>query len=69
LKKYIEFVKKFLNIEKSGIKDLMFSLMDLNKDKYICETDLYNLRIKVEDKHLAQIIGQDINTVFNFNKT
>ena len=43
--------------------------MDLNKDKYICETDLYNLRIKVEDKHLAQIIGQDINTVFNFNKT
>jgi hypothetical protein len=39
---YCGTIQKFAAISPDTCKDIMFYLLDLNKDKKICETDLFN---------------------------
>jgi len=44
-------------------------MFDLNNDKFICETDLFNIVTIIENKHLRMIITPDINTALDFIKS
>ena len=50
-------------MDKNTMKEIMFAIFDINKDKYICETDLYNLIMMIDDKYMRMAITPDILTV------
>ena len=41
--KFHEHVDKLLSMDMIGIRDVFFNLIDLNRDKKICEADLFNV--------------------------
>jgi Ca2+-binding EF-hand superfamily protein len=40
-KYYIQYLVKFLTLSPESCKEILFNLLDINKDKRICETDLF----------------------------
>ena len=41
LKQYCTYICKFISMDMKGIKEMFMTMLDLNKDKKVCETDLF----------------------------
>jgi len=48
------------------IKELYFNILDVNKDRKICETDLFNVLKSIESFEVSNILIDDIVRIFKF---
>lgn len=55
-----ELVRKMVNAEPARAKELYFQLLDLNKDKKLCERDMFQLLLTIEDPHLLRYMTEDL---------
>ncbi len=46
------------------MKDTFFFILDLNKDKKVCETDLFRTFKLIQDEDLQDLMSQDVKAVF-----
>lgn len=59
-KEYCYFLTKFVSIDFKTCKELFFNYVDMNKDKLVCETDLFKLMKSLSDYRMSDIIINDL---------
>ena len=60
-KQYCELVEKFIeNLDVKLCKSLFFQIIDMNKDKQICETDLFNCFKIIDDNDIHILFYNDL---------
>ena len=57
---YCKIVEKFISLSLKKIKESFFNLIDLNDDKKICETDIFNLYKFIDTSKTQQSLEKDI---------
>ena len=56
-------ITKFISIDFKECKDLFFNYLDMNRDKLVCETDLFKLMKSMKDFTMSDIIIDDLMLV------
>ena len=69
LRNFSELVRKMVNAEPAKTKELYFQLLDLNKDKKLCERDMFQLLLTIEDPHLLRYMTEDLIQVQKYLST
>ena len=59
-RKYCDVIKKFVSMDIVACKDLYFTFLDINKDKKVCETDIFNVIKSVKNFSMSDIIRPDL---------
>ena len=59
-RQYCEALRKFVSIDAQQSKDLFFVFLDKNKDKKVCETDLFNVIKSLESHETSNMILPDV---------
>jgi hypothetical protein len=57
---YCEVIMRFIAIDEFMCKEILFNILDINRDKKLCETDLFNAIYIIETTHIYGIIRDDI---------
>ena len=57
---YCNNVNKLISIDMKQIKEMYFNILDLNKDKRICETDLFNSMQSITTNSVSDLLVDDI---------
>lgn len=65
-KEYSECINKFIAKDDKNCKAILFNLLDKNKDKYICETDLFHQFQLFNDMRLHRLLQDDIQQTLKF---
>jgi Ca2+-binding EF-hand superfamily protein len=65
-RQYCEAIKKFVSIDVNASKELFFNFLDKNKDKKVCETDLFNVIKSIESFKASDMILPDILIALKF---
>ena len=57
---YCNIVQKFIALDEYTIKEIMFGILDFNKDKKVCETDLFNSIKLIDNPKMYKLMAEDI---------
>ena len=57
---YVQAVQKFISMDLKQIKECYFTILDLNNDRRICETDLFRILTKIESLEMQEAMSDDI---------
>ena len=57
---YCDIVQKFIALDEYTIKEIMFGILDFNKDKKVCETDLFNSIKLIDNPKMYKLMAEDI---------
>ena len=61
VKVYAQNISKFISMDLQQIKEMLFyQILDKNKDKLICETDLFKLLSELKSKELSYMMADDL---------
>ena len=58
--RYHEHVQKLLSADMDTMKDILFRLLDLNRDNRVCETDMFNVVHMLEGSIMQRSLGADV---------
>ena len=56
-------VEKFINFDPDSCKEFLFAIFDLNNDKQLCETDMFNVMKLMQTIEMQAIFIDDIQKV------
>ena len=59
-RQFCEGVNKFVSQDPQICKGILFNILDQNKDKKLCETDLFNSFKLINDFRMQQLVQDDI---------
>lgn len=65
-KYYIQYLIKFLSLTPDQCKEILFQILDLNKDKRVCETDLFMSIKNLKTVEAQNIMYSDIHKVMEY---
>lgn len=57
---YFEMVLKFVSIDAASCNEIFFGFLDVNKDKRVCETDLFLSLKSLNTPRLLDLLTTDI---------
>lgn len=57
---YCAAVSRFISSDIKAVKDIYFQILDLNKDKRICETDLFKMTLQVQTVEMSEAMTDDV---------
>jgi len=63
---YCDTIQKFISIEEDVCKQIMFEILDHNKDKKICETDLFNCIKSINNTKIYALLAEDIQLTLKY---
>ena len=59
-KTYFENVQKFVSSDVAACNEILFTFLDINKDRKVCETDLFLSLKTLNSPELLQLLSDDI---------
>ena len=65
-KEYSECINRFIAKDDKSCKAILFNLLDKNKDKRVCETDLFHQFKLFNDVRLHKLVQEDIQQILKF---
>lgn len=63
---YCEIVKRFIGIDEGLCKQILFNVLDVNKDNRVCETDLFNIHQMIHSAKVRYLLSDDLMHVMQF---
>jgi len=57
---FTELVRSLLNSPVNKSKEEFFNILDLNNDKKVCERDMFQMILLIEDKKLESMMNADL---------
>jgi hypothetical protein len=52
----VEAVQKFMCLDLDSTKEMLFGMLDLNKDKQVCDTDAFQFIKLLNDPKVYQVV-------------
>jgi hypothetical protein len=60
---YCNYLIKFFNMDRAQCKELFLPVLDMNKDKLICETDMFRVLKSLTSMEMLDLIEEDFVAV------